>query len=779
MIRLSFVFVRASEEEKPRLTVNDILADAQADAIELLRADEPEAFQEAVQRFLELYETLLDASMVKDVSGADTTLALVGSREHWMGEPLYLTWSRRLRDLFAAASSRISQSEDYARFLAHVPNRLYSKAQEQQIPGLMRHFIELSPVLLRQIESWWTTTLEQQGDIRHGPCAAAVLRPPFSAAHDKVLREFIGAWETLKNERIPRAHEGNEDWNALRQSATDLTTHLTHTVSLLFDCLARGDRNATEWVADVLVKWYAGLGVIFDDARSEFLRAPQLLTIDLLDGSWSEVEGRIEWDNLPTEGRSLALVEVCVRNLWIDVCCLVVSACAQWSRRCGDCDRSLPAEIFAAVAKGQALRGGGPGYGRRVPCDDAEDLLLAILRQNHGGQEDGRSYSTRLDEIVAMITEPPASEMVPGRMYSGLGSGGMDALADGQLLTLLALTPKRWKPTDAVAPVLRAWAVDHNAALRQFKEFLGSLETQLHDATVQANLSDPFECLRKKLGGELPFTEARTNLIAKIQRLRQIADEAHGEALAVATPSPQRLLQIAAWASSAGFSKKTGAFPLPLFRHVADTPEPLESRAVTIQNVKKGELTDPPLANRVAREDEWYRETVRGWVANEVMRDVLIQLKPETAEAHTPQLWWSEFLTYSAWARQQHLRPLLLVSNATSPPWAWEWAHPSHTNEAIPTPPDLRVTRNRDPKATGYRWSFNGVPVFVAPILAGASMLLVRQSFEKVTFTRLENDLRVSVTTREVAGRTDVVDLELAWRMHTTVAIHAAVQLQH
>lgn len=285
--------------------------------------------------------------------------------------------------------------------------------------------------------------------------------------------------------------------------------------------------------------------------------------------------------------------------------------------------------------------------------------------------------------------------------------------------------------------------------------------------------------MRKKLGGELTFAEARTNLAAKIQRLRQIADEAHDEAVATATPSQERLRQIAVWASSAGFSKSTGAFPLPLFRHVADTPEPLESRAVTIQNVKKGELTDPPLANRVAREDEWYRESVRGWVANEVMRDVLTQLKPETAEAHTPQLWWSEFLTYSAWARQQHLRPLLLVSNATSPAWVWEWAHPSHTNEAIPTPTDLQVTRNRAPKTNGYRWSFNGVPVIVAPIPAGASILLVRQSFEKVTFTRLENDLRVSVTTREVAGRTHVVDLELAWRMHTTVVIHAAVQLQH
>lgn len=132
LIRLSFDF-GASNEGVVELTVNDILKDAQAEAIVSLRSGEPEAFEENVKSMFVLYESILDASQVRDVSGGNASLMLVADRNHWFERPVYEVWSRRFIDLFEAASSKLSLGEDYVSFLTHVPNRLFSSAQEKAV----------------------------------------------------------------------------------------------------------------------------------------------------------------------------------------------------------------------------------------------------------------------------------------------------------------------------------------------------------------------------------------------------------------------------------------------------------------------------------------------------------------------------------------------------------------------------------------------------------------------------------------------------------------------
>jgi hypothetical protein len=773
LVELAFKFGKA-RDAIVELSILDILTEAQGETLSALRSAELGSFRDSVERLIDLYVSLLDASRVRDVNGGETNLALVPDGNHVFSRPLYEGWSRRLLDIFEAAAGQMSASEEYVCFLTHVPNRLYERTKEFAPPELQRHFVALSPILLNRIEAWWVATLEQQGTTQHGPCTPAVLRSPFYGIHDHAIREFVSSWESLRTYHIFPRRDARSDWTEVQRSAVNLEAHLAHTLVMLFDCILRGDSNAAQWLGDVLIKWYADLDSRLSDVRDYFLREPPLFTFEMMFGDWAGVEERLRVESYggPDDLKPAAVLSCCLRNLWIDVCCIALYALALWNKSC-ECEKSLAAQIFAHIRAAKPMKAGGPST-LLPPYDDASDLLIAILRQ----QFSNAAYRTRLDGYVERISGLSEGPMVSGRLYSRMGANDLDSLSEGQLLTLLVENPRRWRAMDTIKKILAAWSADENESLRAFQRTLDKWKARLPEEAFR-ELQQSYDCLRNKTGNGVEWDVSVQNFAERIDNIAEIAATAHAEALAAVQPSPDRLRQIAHWASSTAFEPKSAIFPLPLFSSVRTSTDLLEAHTLVINGMQKGELTEPPMAITAANEDEWFGETMRLHVGGAVLRAVLSQLTLAKTPAGSPEAYWARLSHFAAEARKLGVTPILLLENPTLPNWIYEWAHPSWGTQPTAAPDGLRVTKDEDGKDNGYLWSINEIAVFNAPIERGNSLLMVRESFDELELSRARDHLYVNVETRAVEGHPDLVDLVLTWHMRVRARNHPALLLEY
>ena len=779
LIRLSFVF-GAPIERFAELTVNDILMDLQTDCIAFLRSGEPEAFEGNVERLLIFYESLLDASHVLDDSNENTNLMLLSDCNHWLERPVYVVWSRRFFDLFEAATSKLSFGEDYVSTLTYVPNRLFKHAQGKAAPEILAHFIGLNPILFRCIENWWVYTVEQQGQIDHGSYNPTALKPPFYGVHEKVLREFVGAWETLKNHNISIKFTKEVDEKKLRNSIMYLETHLSHTLVMLFDCILRGDRNAAEWFVDVLVKWYVELRFKLRENQDYFLRKPRLLTIEMiLVDSWDEIEKRVEIESFGVPGtpKSSPVVAACLNNLWIDTCCIAIYTLAIWNKDC-KCDRSLPAHILSALVKGTSLRHGGEAIHKKKPYNGIDELMIAILRQYYMDGHYRRGYRNRLDNYVKKIAELSLPEMVPLRHYSLSGRNDLDSVRDGQLLALLLATPTNWTPSREIERILKEWSQTSNEKLREFKQMLDNWKSRLNDALF-LDLSESYDCIRRTAKIGVDFEAAKSSLNRAINHLLKVSTDVHKKASADMPLSKFRLSEIEQWASSEAFTKEAGTFPIPFFYSVMSITEHLPKRSLIMKGMKKGEFTDPLMADRVSNEKEWFAESIRDNVASTALTELLYELKPEKMAANTPEVYWERLKKYANDAYSKGLHPILLLENSAFPAWVWGWVHPPPDKLGNTAPADLIVSKDDNQRIDGYQWTFNGIPVFDANLSPGSSFLVMRESFKSIEFSLLQDGHYITAEPKEVEGHPEIVDLVLSWQMRITTKKYPAIQLSY
>jgi len=773
MIRLSFKF--AAPRHSVELSINDILLDFQAEAIAAIRSGEQDSFEDSVNRLLGLFESLVDASSVLDSSGDQSNLTLLPDRNHWFSRPIHEIWRRRIIDLFEAASRKLSVGEDYVSFLTRVPNRLFSRAQESAVSALLLDSVSMSPILLWRVQDWWTNMLEQQGQIDHGPCKEGTLRPPFFGIHDRVLRSFVGSWESLRDSII--SSRGNAvDWRLTRQSADLLDAHLAHTLVMLMRSVTLGDVNSAEWLTDVLVRWYEQIRFRLEGSSHVFLRRQRLLTIDLISADWEVVKKRVQLESqgVPDTVAPHAILGACLNNLWIDTCCIALFELAVWGKPC-DCTRSLPARIFASIAGGEPLRPGGDSHAHSNLFIGPDDLILAILRQRFA---DAR-YNARLDGYVDKIADLSRAEMVSGRIYSRSGSDDLDSLDEGCLLVLMLTLPANWSASREIIEILAGWSRTDSDRVRRIERMLANWKKIL-DQQSFSELAEQYECLRTKTGKGLPNAESKASLIRGIDRLLNEMNGAQALALAEAPISKDKLASISQWCSRTAFAVETAAFPVPLFHKVSSTADSrLDPFALVIKGIKRGELTDPPMADIAVNEDDWYSETLRGFVASTILGKSLRELKPKIIVANSPKAYWTQVKKYAAKAHEHGFHPILLLENPTIPEWVWEWGN-SMYNLPIPgSPADLTVSRDKSIQVDGYQWTFNDIPVFDAPLIPGSSILLVRESLAEIEFTENSKNRFVTVSESTVDEHPELVDLRLEWKMRIRLIKHPSTRLTY
>ena len=496
LVRCSFDFRR-----KPRdleLTIEQFLNDLKREAMSAVRMNEPQVYSRIVRDTETLLVSLIKASAFTNGAGDPDNYSNLPHRWSAFGRPVYQHWTRVLMDLFKSASNEIASNEDYFTELIFVTPRMFSSLDGTAIDSILRHLIELPPILFSRLGDWWVTTLEQQGTLDHGPCHAATLRPPYSGTYDSLVQKHVGAWETLKNECFLQNHRESPSWSYYRAIGTYFEQHLQLSVSMLIECVNRGDMTGSVWTNDILLKWISELEFHFD-SDVHFFQRDKWITFEVLGREWDEAKTKLdieEEEAFGYENVKKSVLSVALRNYWIDACCLLSYLLSIWGRDC-ECEKSLPALLLRSLLDGQSRVGGAHAAQSRSPIVNADELLLSILRQHYLDGAYRRGYRSRLDRFASRLAGLTSEVMLPGRIYSGIGIEDLDSLRDGQLALLVLVVTEDWQPSEGVERLLREWLRTDDDKLRSFDRDLGQWKDRLSEAYFERYRS-LFDCLSRE-----------------------------------------------------------------------------------------------------------------------------------------------------------------------------------------------------------------------------------------------------------------------------------------
>ena len=322
LVRMSFVFTPRKEKE-PDLNISDILDGMIAEIQVSMETGEEVAFRETLEELAALHIALILAGDIVTDEGQRYNYGNLTDREHFFGNQLHVLWARVHHRLIETTVEKLSLNDTYFKHLVHVPGWLVDDLKTVRPITIPSNFLHLSRSMHHRLNRWWSRTLEEQGLLGHGPCEPQTLKAPAVAIYDGAIREYVGAWESLKNERFPPTGNETITWEQYREIGELYMGHLNGTLYMLFDSLILGNKDGSEWLCDSLLKWWDTMSYRFDNSQG-YIPDQNMPTMELMEKPWEAARkvtdismlGVVE-DNEPK-----ALWSACIFNYWIDLCCI-------------------------------------------------------------------------------------------------------------------------------------------------------------------------------------------------------------------------------------------------------------------------------------------------------------------------------------------------------------------------------------------------------------------------------------------------------------------------
>jgi hypothetical protein len=243
-----------------------------------------------------------------------------------------------------------------------------------------------------------------------------------------------------------------------------------------------------------------------------------------------------------------------------------------------------------------------------------------------------------------------------------------------------------------------------------------------------------------------PFEKARNDALALVERAIDFLRTKRKERLASAEIDLARLRALAEAASSAGFSKATGDFPIPLFETVDFVEKVLKPFTLRLNSVERAIYTTPRMADPVINETDWWRETMKERAAFIVLNDVIWAAPTDEVAATSPQDYWHKLRDRAAAITEGGGRPILLVESEFHPRWLYDWRAGRLDSKSPERPSDLQISRqDADRDQSAYLFHMNNLAVYRAPVGERVSYLIPRALFRTLHFTHYDDGLPVDV----------------------------------
>ena len=767
LLRWSVVLHQTSRE-RYGIRVEAILGELAADARNMAAKPDNEGFERAYGALIDLHGLLLAACLDKTETGEQGSWALLPDSESFFEQTLHKNWSNVYRGIFESAIEGMVRDTRPLRRLCHLLQHLDGDELRASPVDIREHLMQMPPLMMYQLSNWWAFRVEEQGIIEHSHRQMVVLRPPLNRVYDEVLSAFVGGWENGRPDNPRRSRDAHAlNWATLPGLARLNVKHIEETARMLLAAVLRGDQAVAEWLADVLSKWWGTL--IFEHEPYQLYNKTAFITIDDLGLAWPEfcTKFGLEADDPELQVRlrptlQQGAFQAALRNYWTDVRLLTIELMLDWIRAvpAESASSSLAFEIAAGLLTGKQWKGGG-----QAP-DSFSDLsppeyLVAKVRQFAASGELRGGYVGRLDRFVERVKDMGRPNMVSSRVYSFWGADDVDSLQEAQLELFVILDNGPWRLPRLLQRQLDVWL---DASFDQYSSigiFRGRLKSWLERLDAQPALSvEHIDLIKVRVRPGVTAQMSIDQVKAGLAAAQHVLEGRREETLATQIIDPDRLLEIERYASTSGFSKEKGLFPVHLFP-IANTTENLDDFTLTFTQVRRGELTRPQMEQRAVNEEEYFADALAQQVAIIVLGDVLHRSGIKEITVQDGETYWKTLQAESSLIVAKGGTPILLLDNATRPDWVWDWQH-ADFGATQKRPDDLQV-RHREGRSAGYQCDFNDIEVYVAPLPIGQSLLLSKDVFRALAFTDYGNGRFVRAEVVELEGTKNLVDLKLTF----------------
>ncbi|MEH6435381.1 hypothetical protein [Massilia sp. DD77] len=780
LLRWSLVF-RPLGTERFGIRVQAILEELAADARQAASSGNNESFERSYNTLVEMHELLLTACLDGDNAEGLNSWAMLPDPETFAGRRLHESWSEVYRGIFEAAIHNVIHDTRPLRRLCHLLQHLESKQLRRSPVQIQEHLLHLPPLMMYLLGNWWSHRVEEQGIMVHDALNAALLRPPFNRVYEEILSSFVSGWENGRpNRGRIRQEDTLSDWDSYSDAARLNARHIDETARMLLAAVYQGDVAAAEWMADVLSKWWDVFD--FEHEPHQLYNKTTFITLSHLELNWPAFARKfgIEQDQIYGTEQLTKLLQrsaylAALRNYWNDIRLLVLELLMNWIQHdpVAQVASSPAAEILVGLLTGRQWRGGGRLSGT-LNNFSATAYLTAKARQYAATGEWRTGYVARLDSFVERVKDMRRPNMVSSRVYSFGGADDVESLQNAQLALFAILTNGPWRVPELFYRQIDLWLIDQYRSVEilreQFRSWIERLNTEPPVAT------ETVSSLKNRVRPDLGIADAWDAVRTGLEAVRDAVEVRREDVLAAQPISRERLLEIASFASSTGFTGGSGRFPLQ-FLTIRTTEEELQPYTLTLREVRRGELTQLEMEPRAVNELDSYAESVARQVGFVVLADILHGCTIRDVSATTAEAYWQTLRAEAARLISRGARPILLLDNATRPDWVWDWQHADYSSD-YSRPDDLRIQR-LEGNGDDYVCHFNDIAVYAAPLPSGQSILLSRETFESVTFTQYEPGQFVRVQVEELPDRRNLVDLRLTFSRRVAVGDVDAVRLRY
>lgn len=783
LLRWSVVLLPTSRE-RYGIRVDAILGELAADARNMAAKPDNEGFGRAYRALIDLHGLLLAACLDKTETGEPGSWALLPDPESFFDRTLHKNWSNVYRGIFEAAIEAMVRDTRPLRRLCHLLQHLDCDELRASPVEIREHLLQIPPLMMYQLSNWWAFRVEEQGIIEHSHEQMVLLRPPLNRVYDEVLSAFVSGWENARPDKPRRIRDAHAlEWATLPELARLNVKHIEETARMLLAAVLRGDQAAAEWLADVLSKWWGTPD--FDHEPYQLYDKTTFITIEDLGLDWPAFCAKLglEADDPESQERlrpklQQGAFQAALRNYWTDVRLLTVELMLDWVRAvpAASASSSLAFEIAVGLLTGKQWKGGGQAVDSLSNLSPSE-YLVAKVRQFAASGEWRGGYVARLDGFVERVKDMRRPNMVSSRVYSFGGADDVESLRESQLELFAVLATGSWSVPRSLQRQLDVW---FDARFDQYSSIdilRDRLRSWLERLDAQPGLAvEHIDLIKARVRPGVPAQTAIDQVKAGLLATQQALESRREETLAAQPIDPNRLLEIGRYASTSGFSKEKGHFPVHLFP-IGSTAENLEDFTLTFTQVRRGELTQLQMDQRASNEAEYFADAMAQQVAVVVLSDVLTRSDIREIAVQDGEAYWKALKAESGLIVAKGGTPILLLDNATRPDWVWDWQH-SDFDATHKRPYDLQVSR-REGQGAGYQCNFNDIEVYVAPVPIGQSLLLSSEAFRALTFTDYGDGRFVRAAVAELEGVKNLVDLKLTFARRVEVGERRAVRLAY
>jgi len=394
---------------------------------------------------------------------------------------------------------------------------------------------------------------------------------------------------------------------------------------------------------------------------------------------------------------------------------------------------------------------------------------------HYNGFEKRFNYNQNVEAVIRSVFDQNFMNMISGRSYSGNGGDNLYSLRDGILLTLLSMINRKWNPVSLYDDKFEEWIKRDLDSVTRMKRNFGDWINRLEEEDF-CKYEGFYDAV--KISNTLSFDEAMEYLVKALDTFISKVDETWEKMIIGGELDEEKLKAIERWSSSKVLTTVVHEFPSTLFDEIEFVDKNLKKSTYSYTNCERGWFTKPVLKSPSPRKDI-YESLTAEYLPHTIWRDVVGCLNSSTVNVKDEKEYWNELKDFGSKVISKGLTPILILNATHDPEWMSLWIN-EYNRRDYSKPDDLVFQKIKSEEKISCIGSINDIEVHLASRFIGykQSLLVTKEAFKKLTFTKRKDDQIISIDTN-TGDTEDKLDLTFNWFYRLKIDQNYSVLLKH